>query len=158
LLQKDFAHPKQTSSGGKDKLGNINEQGQRYLCSFFTIKHMAMTAVGRTKSVPFSLKSRHWTGRKPDRGSSAEPNDMGPLSPISDPGRLGAGAFSLFPATSPRAVAPALGASAMLGTTAPSRGGQCNSDLSILTAPLYQHLRPSIRRHAQWPSPAGMLV
>ena len=38
------------------------------------------------------------------------------------------------------------------------KGSQCRSDLSIPTAPSYQHLRPSIRRHAQWPWPAGLLV
>jgi hypothetical protein len=38
------------------------------------------------------------------------------------------------------------------------RGGQCRSDLSIPTAPSYQHLRLSIRRHAHEPWTAGLLV
>ena len=34
--------PKQHSSGGKDKVGGISKQGDRYLCSLFTVGALAV--------------------------------------------------------------------------------------------------------------------
>ena len=59
--------PKQHSSGGKDRLGNITKQGDRYLRSLFTAGALAVTvmprsmapSIGQTRSRPHMAQSRH---------------------------------------------------------------------------------------------------
>jgi transposase len=47
--------PKQNSSGGKDKLGSISKQGDRYLRSLFTVGALAVIRYAKI----------HGTGRRP---------------------------------------------------------------------------------------------
>src|SRR5262249_34615339 len=42
FLGLDRPHPEQNSSGGKDRLGNISKQGNRYLRSLFTAGALAV--------------------------------------------------------------------------------------------------------------------
>ena len=59
--------PKQNSSGGKDKLGSISKQGDRYLRSLFTIGALAVIRYAKIRGT----KHRPWLAgllaRKPTK-------------------------------------------------------------------------------------------
>jgi transposase len=51
--------PKQNSSGGKDKLGSISKQGDRYLRSLFTAGALAVIRYAKIHGPPASAVA-HW--------------------------------------------------------------------------------------------------
>jgi transposase len=57
--------PKQHSSGGKDKLGSISKQGDRYLRSLFTAGALAAPGVS---SHNVEITKRFTSGKHPDMG------------------------------------------------------------------------------------------
>ena len=58
--------PKQHSSGGKDKLGSISKQGDRYLRSLFTAGALAVIRYPRSTAPSIGPGLRHcWRGSRP---------------------------------------------------------------------------------------------
>jgi transposase len=58
--------PKQNSSGGKERLGNITKQGDRYLRSLFTTGALALIRMVKIRGT----KHRPWLGRLLERRST----------------------------------------------------------------------------------------
>ena len=58
--------PKQNSSGGKERLGNIIKQGDRYLRSLFTAGALAVIRIAKIRGA----KHRPWLGRLLERRST----------------------------------------------------------------------------------------
>ena len=58
--------PKQNSSGGKERLGNITKQGDRYLRSLFTAGALAVIRMVKIRGT----KHRPWLGRLLERRST----------------------------------------------------------------------------------------
>ena len=58
--------PKQHSSGGKDRLGSISKQGDRYLRSLFMAGALAVIRYAKITAPSIGLGSRHcWRGGRP---------------------------------------------------------------------------------------------
>jgi transposase len=75
--------PKQNSSGGKDKLGSISKQGDRYLRSLFTAGALAVIRYAKihgTKHRPWltALLGRRPTRLLPSRSPISSPEWLGP--------------------------------------------------------------------------------
>ena len=56
LATRGLARPNSTSSGGKDKLGSISKQGDRYLRSLFTAGALAVIRYAKIHGT----QHRHW--------------------------------------------------------------------------------------------------
>jgi transposase len=71
--------PKQNSSGGKDKLGSISKQGDRYLRSLFTAGALAVTATRKSMAHPGYgvVGAAAHQGRYHRAGQQDGPNGMG---------------------------------------------------------------------------------
>jgi Transposase IS116/IS110/IS902 family len=61
--------PKQNSSGGKDKLGNISKQGDRYLRSLFTAGALTVIRYAKLHG------TKHRPVTQPNRSSATRPID-----------------------------------------------------------------------------------
>ncbi|WP_246230325.1 IS110 family transposase [Bradyrhizobium cytisi] len=61
--------PKQNSSGGKDKLGSISKQGDRYLCSLFTAGALAVIRYAKDPWHRSSALAHSIVGPAPRQGS-----------------------------------------------------------------------------------------
>jgi len=75
--------PKQHASGGKDKLGSISKQGDRYLRSLFTARALAVIRYARFMAQSTDLGLRHcWRGGRlrspPSRSPTSSPEWLGP--------------------------------------------------------------------------------